>query len=178
VSGSRTRDLFLAGVFALTGLVIVVDQAAIVLTQILPATPGLLGWRYGSVGLTVGRTTPLLLADLLLMLSALWVSNRLLIRLLAVGHFLLVPLLGLVLLSFALDALQVIGGMPEPQVPATRAAALRAAGMLALLIGFAGWTGWLLWRVAGSVKPEQKTVERSVLVVGSDHREPGAVHER
>ena len=177
--GSRTRDLFLAGVFALTGLVIVVDQAAIVLTQILPATPGILGWRYAAVGLTVGRATPLLLADLLLMLSALWVSNRLLIRLLAVGHFLLVPLLGLVLLSFALDALQIIGGIPVPEeVPATRAAAARAAGMLVLLAGFAGWAGWLLWRVAGSVKPELKSLERSVLVVGSDHREPGAVHER
>ncbi len=178
MSGSRTRDLFLAGVFALTGLVIVVDQAAIVLTQILPATPGILGWRYGSVGLTVGRATPLLLADLLLMLSALWVSSRWLIRLLAVGHFLLVPLLGAVLLAFALDALQVLGGMPEPELPAARAAAARAAGMLVLLTGFAGWAGWLLWRVGGAVKPEPKTVERSVLVVGSEHREPGAVHER
>lgn len=177
MTGSRSRDLLLAGVFALTGLVVIVDQSAIVLTQILPPHPGIIGWRYGAVGLTVGRATPLLLADLLLILAACWSANRVLIRVLAVGHFLLVPLLLAVLAAFALDAIQIIGGMPEPQVAATRAAAARAAAMLALLAGFALWAGWLLWKMGGSVRQESRIVERSVLVVGAEARETRAGHE-
>lgn len=170
MTGSRSRDLFLAGLFALTGLVVIIDQSAIVLTQILPPKPGIIAWRYGAVGITAGRATPLLLADLLLLLAACWSTKRGLIRALAVVHFLLAPILLAVLAAFALDAIQVIGGMPEARVADTRATAARAAGMLALLAGFALWSGWLLWRLSGAVRQEPRVMDRSVLVVGSESR--------
>lgn len=174
MTGSRTRDLFLAAILAITGGAIIADQVAIVLVQILPATPGVIGWRYGAVGLTVGRATPLLLANLLLMLALILWSSRLALRLTALLHLGLAAVLAAVLGAFVLDAVQILGGLPESGVPAARAAAARAAFLLVLLIGTTLLFAWLLWRHAGAVRAEPKpAADRSVLVVGAESREAG-----
>lgn len=165
---SRRRDALLAVLAGLAAVAVMTDQIGIVLTQILPANGTNPAWRFGAVGLTVGRATPMVLADLLLLYALLQSSSPFLVRAAAAMHVGVALLLGVILVAFALDAAQLAGGAPESGRRSMVVAAVRAGMMLALLSAFTAWVGTLLWRAARHLRqvPRVAPTAADVLVVG------------
>lgn len=131
----------LATALLLMAVVILLDQATILLTSVYPANTGTVSWRFGVVGLTIGRVTPVLFGDALILAAALlagWVG---LLRALGVLHILAaVVLLGGVGF-FALDAVEIRAQMALAQRTGLALGAARTilvgavAGLLCLWLG-------------------------------------------
>lgn len=144
---NRIATRSLIGLIYLAVAVIAIDQALILLANLMPLNPVAASWRFGAVGLTAGRATPMVLADILLICTATLLEQRGVLRTLGVLHFVAAFVLLAVLAMFSLDTLQVRGMM----APETRMSIVLGAGrvgvLLVTLVAYASWLGWRLWHL-------------------------------
>ena len=127
----------------LAGSVVLADQAADLTATLLAnnATPSIANWRFGAFGLLVSRTSVLVVADVMLFAAAIGLGHRRVLRVLGALHLAIAVLLlgGLVL--FTLDWLQVRSRVRAEAMGSFDLAALRAAVIVVLALGAAGWAG-------------------------------------
>ena len=130
----------------LAGLVILIDQSAILIASIVPPAPSSAQWRFGAVGLAAGRATPILVADLLLLLSLFASGSRIALRVIAAIHVLFslaaIGALGI----FALDMLEIRSLQPLDGRTPMMASAIRAAIALAVVAAYGLWSAILIVR--------------------------------
>lgn len=105
LSESRARRLL--ALFYVAGLLLLIDQASEILATMYPAKIGVLTWRFGAVGLILGRVSSFLIADVLILCAAIALGHRAVVRGLAWLHLVLAVGIAAVLVLFALDTVQV-----------------------------------------------------------------------
>jgi len=145
---------------------VLIDQATIVLATAFPAVLESPQWRFGAVGLTAGRFSPLLLADLMLVSAAMLAGHLRALRVLGAIHLVLSLLLLGLTANFALDAIQVRRTLPVRSQQSMVPAAIRAAMLLLVLAIGTAWIGVRAWG-AGKWTVASERGARP-LVVGSD----------
>lgn len=159
---SATRPFL--GLLYLAGAALVIDQALILASSIMPFSPGAAQWRFGAVGLATGRVTPLLLADTVIILAAVWLGHRTMLRVWALLHLALVVAFLLALGSFVLDTIQVRQQLvPEAQTGMLLGAS-RVGIMLLVMVLWSGWAGWRLLHLLAVTKPSSQG--KRPLIVG------------
>lgn len=105
----------LAAAIAFAGALLVALTAIDFVLTVWPLRFGIVGWRYGSAGLLGGfLLTPLLGVAMLMVVAALY-EYRGVQRIMMVFSLFMAVLLALVLMGFALDAMQVRGGVADDQ---------------------------------------------------------------
>lgn len=169
-SSTATRPFL--GLLYLAGAVLVVDQGLILASSIMPFSPGAAQWRFGAVGLAAGRITPLLLADTAIILAAIWLGHRAMLRTWALLHLVLVVVLLLVLGGFALDAIQV----RQQLIPEAQAGMLLGASRVGImLLGMVVWSVWTGWRLLALLKSTRPPAQgKRPLIVGQRDPAPTA----
>lgn len=149
-SSTTTRPFF--GLLYLAGVALILDQGLILASSIMPFSPGAAQWRFGAVGLAAGRITHLL-ADTAVILAAMWLGHRAVLRTWALLHLVLVAVLLLVLGGFALDAIQVRQQLiPEAQLGMLLGAS-RVGIMLLAMVIWSVWAGWRMLSLLRSTRP-------------------------
>ncbi len=153
----------MAGFLYFAAAVVFLDQLAILAASVYPVAMDSVQWRFGAVGLTAGRTTPFLLADLLLLAAGLVAGHRVLLRTVGALHLVVaVVLLGLVAL-FTLDALEMRQLLPLD----TRAQALASAGRaevaLVAVAAFCLWVGVKVIRQTPA-PPSVRSADRRLVI--------------
>ncbi len=171
LSRSATRTLL--GLLYVTGAVLIVDQLLILFTSISPLSPTSAGWRFGAMGLGIGRATPLLLADTLIILAALWLGHGLMMRIWGGVHFVLAVGLLVLLGLFALDAIQVRQQLVPEAQSAMLLGAARAAVMALVLSIWSAWLAIHLLRISKQFQAP-RSERGSALIVGQDPGEEAA----
>lgn len=136
--------------------VILVDQALEVLSLVWPLRFGLASWRFGALGLALGKLEFLALADALLLATAVFLEHRRFLRILGLLH----ALVGLVVLAalgvFLLDGIQ-LRGVVQPE----RRREMTVAGVRSLMLGLVAGIACLVagvalwWAERGAPKREQ-----------------------
>jgi len=165
---SATRPFL--GLLYLAGAVLVIDQSLILASSIMPFSPGAAQWRFGAVGLAAGRITPLLVADTAIILAAVWLGHRAMLRAWAILHLALVVVVILGLGSFVLDTIQVRQQLVPEAHRGMLLGASRVGLMLVAMIVWGMWTGWRLLHLLKATRPSAQG--KRPLIVGQ--REPGA----
>jgi hypothetical protein len=165
---NQTAARTLAGALLVMALVILLDQVTILAASVYPPNFDTAQWRFGAVGLAVGRATPVLFGDALLIGAALMAGWTGLLRVLGGLHV----LAGLALLAglafFTLDAVEIRAQVTMAQRPGLTLGAARtmllggAAGLFSLWLG----VRLLLVRSGGR--------RSTLLVVGTDPEAGGA----
>jgi len=122
-------------------------------TNTLPFQTGSVRWRYGFGGLMAGFLHTPILGLVLATLVAFWRRSRATLRALAFLELLATILLVVVMVTFALDALQLRGTRPPASLPSFTAGAIIAeakhfTAFLALLLLGVG-----SWRTAAKLRP-------------------------
>lgn len=156
------------------GAAIAIDQYADLVATVWPLKPGELQWRFGFLGLFLGRMAPLLMADLLIIMGAIGMGHRLFLRLWGVLHIVLTVVLLGILGLFVLDALQVRTLVPPDGTRRLLFASGRAfgAGLMLAVVS-------VVIAVAGlrTGKPERTVrggTAADALIVGGRKREEAA----
>jgi hypothetical protein len=95
--------------YGLGALILLEQFSEVVITALANAavTPGNAVWRYGMVGSTVGRTTVLVVADLLIGMAAIGRGNDRFLKVWGWLHAIGAVVLALLMVNFALDFLTV-----------------------------------------------------------------------
>lgn len=149
------------------------------LTNTMPPHPGSLQWRYGFGGLMAAYLNTPTLGLVLLTLVAFWLRHTKTLRLISVLELLFALGLIVVLVTFALDLIQVRAARPESARPAVLAGGIIAllkhgAGATVLsLLGIGGWrTATRLARRASQDDPGEAGVvsRRSAHPAGASMR--------
>jgi hypothetical protein len=151
------------GILYLAAIVIFVDQAAILAASIYPTSVDSVNWRFGAVGLAAGRSTPFLLADLLLLGGALLAGQRTFLRVLAVLHVLVAVLLLTILAFFVLDAIEIRLLVPLESRAQVMASAVRAGIALGVLGIFCITVALRVFRATPPRSPTRSADRRIVL---------------
>ena len=138
----------LLGLLYLVGGLILADQIADVAATVLlqPGTTGTANWRVAVYGLAASRASILLLADVLLFVAAVGLGHRVVLRVLALLHGVLVLALAGGLLLFGLDVLEVQRLVREDGKSAFIAATGRAVVVSLVGLVLLAWTGVVAWR--------------------------------
>ena len=171
-TSSSTRPFL--GLLYLAGAALVIDQGLILASSILPFSPGAAQWRFGAVGLAAGRITPLLVADTAIILAAVWLGHRAMLRVWAILHLALVVVILLGLGGFALDTIQVRQLLVPEAQPGMLLGASRVGIMLLAMVVWTLWAGLRLLHVLRATKPPSQG--RRSLIVGQ--REPTVAEPR
>jgi hypothetical protein len=141
------------------GFLLLLDQLTLLLPEVLPAAPGTPGWRYGVFGLAVGRATPLLFADALILVAAYRLEQGRFLRVAGLVHLLIAAALAVLLGLFVLDMLQVRRQVRPEMAGGMLIQGGRAALMAVALAAFAGWAGIRLLSDSGRLR-HAKAAER------------------
>ncbi len=157
-------------------ILILADQAAEFIVSVYPPRLGAVDWRFAAYGLLIGRTTALVVADLLVQLAAVGLGHRRVLRASVVAHAVVGLLLLLGLAGFALDALQLRRSL-QPGGPVTletlELASAQAAGIVVLGLAYCGVVAVAARRAAQAMpKPISSAVD-PVLVVNTGGRRDG-----
>jgi hypothetical protein len=134
----------------LAGWIILADQIADIAATILfqPGTSSAATWRFAAFGIAASRANILLVADVLLFAAAVGLDQRIMLRILGVGHLLFAVALGIGLGMFGLDALEVQRVVGPAGRSAFIAAAVRTAVVALLGMLLLGWAGVAAWRLS------------------------------
>ena len=146
----------------LAAVVIFVDQTAILLASIVPPTPSSPQWRFGAVGLAAGRATPLLVADLLLLLSLFASGSRVTLRVIAGIHVLVALAVLAILGLFALDTLEIRSLQPLEGRTQMMASAIRAAIALVVVAGYCLWSAAIIIR--GTMRTSVRSADQRIVM--------------
>lgn len=135
----------------LAGAVVLVGQALEIGATLIsgPIQPGSAEWRFRMLGMVIPRFPALVFGDVLLFAAAVRLDGRPMVQALGWIHFLLTPVLGLVLLVLAHDTLALRNTVPGRSVDI---AAVRMAAPLGLTVLLTLLTGW--FAVRSSRKPK------------------------
>src|SRR5690606_28477869 len=90
----------------MTAALFIIVSALDIATLALPANPGAVAWRFGTVGAASNYMLTLYFGVVLLCCTAAWFEDRTTLRVAAVGTLVLSVTLLLLLTDFALSALQ------------------------------------------------------------------------
>lgn len=129
----------------LFALVLVVMPMLDLVTTVLPARPGEFSWRYGAFGLMAGYLHTPMLGLVLGLVVAYWVEHRWVLKLGGVVAGLGALFLGLVMVVFALDVLQMRGMRAEEVQSAVLAGGLLqeikylSAALVLAPLGYGAW---------------------------------------
>jgi hypothetical protein len=157
-------------------ILILVDQAAEFVVSVYPPRLAAVEWRFAAYGLLIGRTTALVVADLLVQLAAVGLGHRRVLRASVVVHavaglFLLVGLGG-----FALDALQLRRSL-QPGGPVTleslELASAQAAGIVVLGLVYCVVVAVAAHRAAQAMPKPMSSPADPMLVVNTGGRRDG-----
>ena len=125
-------------VLYIAAALILADQASDLLTGLAPYRWSAVEWRFGAYGILLGRTTSLVLVDVLIVIAAAARGDRRVLRWVAVLH----AMLGLVVVTwlplFCLDFLEFKRRIPPDRLPTVYYATGRAAA-IAVLVALYGW---------------------------------------
>jgi hypothetical protein len=148
---SLPRRRLLAVLFA-AGLIILLDQSADLVATLLSrrietSAPN---WRFGLFGLVAGRTSALLLGDVMVLAAVVALGWRNMLRVLAVAHLLLGVCAVAGLALFILDAAQVRGAVPADSAGVYSSAVYRAGIVMLAAAIFLPWAGIAAWRTSGT----------------------------
>lgn len=149
-------------------VVILLDQSLEVLSLVWPLRFPIASWRFGTLGLALGKLEFLALADALLLAAAVFLEHRGFLRVLGVVH----TVVGLALLAalavFLLDGIQ----LRQVVIPERRRE-MTIAGIRSLILGAAAGMACLiagisLWRSQrAEPKREQAQARGDTLLVGA-----------
>lgn len=139
----RQDNIFI--LLEVVGVVLLLDQATLLLPEILPAQPGQPFWRYGVFGLIIGRAAPMLFADALILFAAYRLGQVRFLRVAGILHLFLALLLLLGLALFGLDTVQVRRQLKPEFQRGMLMTAGRAMAMTVALSAFAVWAGIRLY---------------------------------
>jgi len=163
----RRQERVLGWGLFIVGLVVVLDQGGLLLENVIPFNLASPQWRFASLGSASLRYTPLLFADIFLLLSAFYLDARGWLRTLGVVHIILAIVMGAVVLLFGLDAIEMRRQVRLELVRGLTAGAMRVAAMTGLLALFSLWIGVRLVRATRGTTSRTKQDTRRPLVVGS-----------
>lgn len=140
-TGSAVRSF--AGASYCIGFMLIAISVFDLATTVLPAAPGDVSWRYGTVGLLSGFTLTPLLGGLIVAVTAAVAGHPRVGLLTGVLHVAVALVLLILLMGFTLDTLQVRRGTSDPSAQSlTEMSALKAAFKLVATIVAVGWLGW------------------------------------
>lgn len=134
------------GAVYLFGLVLVVSPLVDLATTVLPARPGDFTWRYGALGLAAGYLQTPLLGLVLLLAVAYWQERPWVLRVAGAAACVASLALGLVMVVFALDVLQMRGMRAEEVRSAVLAGGILQelkyflAALVLAPLGIGSWT--------------------------------------
>lgn len=139
-------------------------------TNTLPFQIGNVRWRYGFAGLMAGFLHTPILGLVLATMVAFWRRSRATLRALAFVELLGAVLLVLVMITFALDVVQVRPTRPPESIPSFLAGAgiseaKHLTAFLALLL-----LGIGSWRTAAGMQPSRAAAEKSPGIVSPSAR--------
>jgi hypothetical protein len=161
------RYLFLALYAA--ALLMFLDQAAEVFAVVLPdsnlANPQV---RFGIFGLIIGRTTPAVMIDVLVVLAAIGLQHRRMLKFWGIAHIIVAALLLAGLALFILDVVQLRTVVTQDAVGVLMITAVRSAVMVILAVIYCIWVLIAANRAARRASSVDKhDDEGPVLVTGS-----------
>jgi len=160
-----TEQRWLAAALTVAGFTIILDQVSILASGVLPLNTGMVQWRFGAVGLAIGRATPLLIADALLLAGVALAPNRWWSRALGAIHLLVAGLLLGALAVFVLDAAEMRRLVALERQQALLVSAVRVIGVGGLAAMLTAWLGVRLFRLPA--RPPGRRTSEEVLMVGS-----------
>ncbi|MFZ5623638.1 MAG: hypothetical protein ACOY71_04300 [Gemmatimonadota bacterium] len=140
----------------MAGAVIALDQLGEVFSTIYPVQPGNLQWRFGTLGLLLGRATPMVIADAFIVAGAAALGHVTFLRIWGILHLVLALLLLGALGLFALDAVQIRSLVPPDGHQRLTLATARAAGGGLLAIAVAVVLGIVCLKQAASARNEAR----------------------
>jgi hypothetical protein len=150
----------------LFALVLIVMPALDLITTVLPARPGDFSWRYGALGLMAGYLHTPMLGLVLALAVAYWAEHRWVLKFGGALSGLAALGLGLVMVVFALDVLQMRGMRAEEVQSAVLAGGilqelkyLTAALVLAPL-------GYGAWQTAGKARSARASEAPGIVTRG------------
>ena len=130
------KPAFPFGVLYASAALVLIDQASEFLTGLAPYRWSSVDWRFGAFGLALGRTTSLVLVDVLVVIAAAARADRRLLRVVAVLHGVLAVTVLVGLALFGLDFLELKRLVSPEKLPAVYYASARAALVAVLLASY------------------------------------------
>lgn len=122
--------------------VLVVNQLVDLAISITPMDFGAMTWKYGAAGFLIGSMPMVALGTMLALALNALLDHKLSARLLGIWAIVFAIVIGLAVLSFGLDALQVRRLVREDQKPAFDDASFKSIAIAALFVPAMLWTGW------------------------------------
>jgi hypothetical protein len=159
------RYLFHA-LYAAAGLVLA-DQLAEVLATLYPFDLRAVQWRFGAYGLIVGRATTAVVIDALVVLAALGLGHRRVLRAWGIAHAVAAPLLLMGLAVFLLDSLELRSAAEAELARAMTSAAVRSVAIVVLAVVYCGFVLAATFRATARPPGLPRAADKSVLVAGS-----------
>ncbi|HET9065628.1 MAG TPA: hypothetical protein VFN22_07420 [Gemmatimonadales bacterium] len=126
--------------------VLVVNQLLDLAISITPMDFGAMTWKYGAAGFLIGAMPMVAMGTMLALALNALLDHKLSARLLGIWAIVFAVIIGLAVLSFGLDALQVRRLVREDQKPAFDDASFKSIVIAALYVPAMLWTGWAALR--------------------------------
>jgi len=127
----------------LAGSLIIADQGFEILASLSIASPspGSATWRFGAIGVVVGRVAILMVGDVFLYFAAIGLQHRHVLRGLGWVHLVLAALGFVAFAVFALDVIEVRSRTSAAMRGSVDLAAVRAGAVVLLTSGLFLWAG-------------------------------------
>jgi hypothetical protein len=136
---SMAPSRFLFKALYAAAVLVLIDQAAELLASLYPFEVGSVRWRFGAFGLIIGRTTTAVLVDALILIAAVGLGHRTVLRVWGGLHFVVAVPLAAGLVMFLLDTLElrrsVVPEVAGTMVLASARAAIVVVAALVYAIG-------------------------------------------
>jgi len=154
------RSVF--GLLYVAALMVLIDQSSELVASMYPFRTSDVQWRFGAYGLIVGRTTTMVLVDIMLIVAAAGLRHRLVVRAWGLLHFLVAATILVGLTMFVLDALELRRVVRPEAATTVQLAAGRAALVALVAVVYCVWVGIAAFK--GS-RPESAARAEELLVV-------------
>jgi chromate transport protein ChrA len=146
--------------------VLVLHQLADVMVSITPMRVDDVTWRYGATGLLIGAAPTMAIGLALMLLVSAVLDNRVAARVLGILATVVAVVVGIAILSFGLDALQVRRMIREDAKPGFDDAGLKTMVLAILFVPALLYTGWQGIRFAKGTG-EKRDADGPPIVIGS-----------
>ncbi len=137
-----TRQRTLLGALYPLIAVLIVNQLFDLAISITPMDFGAMTWKYGAAGFLIGSMPMVALGTMLALALNALLDHKLSARFLGLWAIVFAVIIGLAVLSFGLDALQVRRLVREDQKPGFDDATFKSIVIAALFVPAMLWTGW------------------------------------
>ena len=163
---SMAPSRFLFRALYAAAVLVLIDQAAELLASLYPFEIGSVRWRFGAFGLIIGRTTTAVIVDALVLIAAVGLGHRAVLRVWGGLHFVVAVPLAAGLVMFLLDTLELRRSV-IPDVAGTMVlASARAAVVVLAAVIYAIGAGIATFRAIKLIpEPRGETGSGSPLVM-------------